>query len=52
MFRHILSYMSKFTRILFHLTVLCDSLKCGAYGTYCYIAISAISAISAIYGIS
>ena len=36
MFRHILSYMSKFTRILFHLAVLCDSLRCGAYGTYCY----------------
>ena len=33
---HILSYMSKFTRILFHLAVLCDSLRCGAYGTYCY----------------
>ena len=33
---HILSYMSKFTRILFHLAALCDSLRCGAYGTYCY----------------
>ena len=28
--------MPKFTRILFHLAVLCDSLRCGAYGTYCY----------------
>ena len=36
MSRHMLSYMSKFTRILFHLVVLCDSLRCGAYGTYCY----------------
>ena len=26
----------KVTRILFHLAVLCDSLRCGAYGTYCY----------------
>ena len=24
------------TRILFHLAALCDSLRCGAYGTYCY----------------
>ena len=36
MSRHMLPYMSKFTRILFHLVVLCDSLRCGAYGTYCY----------------
>jgi len=37
MSRHMLvSYMPKFTRILFHLAVLCDSLRCGAYGTYCY----------------
>ena len=36
MSRHMLSYMSKFTRILFHLAALCDSLRCGAYGTYCY----------------
>ena len=28
--------MPRFTRILFHLTALCDSLRCGAYGTYCY----------------
>ena len=27
---------SKFTCILFHLAALCDSLRCGAYGTYCY----------------
>ena len=24
------------TRTLFHLAVLCDSLRCGAYGTFCY----------------
>ena len=24
------------THILFHLAVLCDSLRCGAYGTFCY----------------
>ena len=36
MSRHMLSYMPKFTRILFHLVVLCDSLRCGAYGTFCY----------------
>ena len=33
---HRLSYMLKFTRILFHLAVLRDSFRCGAYGTYCY----------------
>ena len=32
----ILEMLQKFTRILFHLAVLCDSLRCGAYGTYCY----------------
>ena len=31
MSRHMLSCMSKTTRILFHLAVLCDSLRCGAY---------------------
>ena len=31
-----LSYMPKITRTLFHLAVLCDSLRCGAYGTFCY----------------
>ena len=36
MSRHMLSYMPKFTRILFHLAVLCGSLRCGAYGTYFY----------------
>ena len=30
------SCMQKTTRILFHLAVLCDSLRCGAYGTLCY----------------
>ena len=34
--RHMLSYMPTFTPILFHLAVLCDSLRCGAYGTYFY----------------
>ena len=33
--RHMLSYMPKTTRILFHLAVICDSLKCGAYGSFC-----------------
>ena len=32
----ILSYMPKIRRILFHLAVLCDSLRCGAYDTLCY----------------
>ena len=36
MSRRMLSYMPKFTRDLFQLAVLCDSLRCGAYGTYCY----------------
>ena len=36
MSRHMLSYMPKITRILCHLAVLCDSLRCGAYGTFCY----------------
>ena len=26
----------KITRTLFHLAVLCDSLRCGAYGSFCY----------------
>ena len=34
--RHVLSYMPKTTCILFHLAVLCDSLRCGAYCTFCY----------------
>ena len=34
MFRHMLSCMSKTTRILSHLAVLCDSLRCGVYGNF------------------
>ena len=34
--RHMLSYMPMITRTLFHLAVLCDSLRCGAYGAFCY----------------
>ena len=29
-----LPYMPKMTCILFHLAVLCDSLRCGAYGHF------------------
>ena len=36
MSRHMLSYMSKISRTLFHLAVLCDSLRCGVCGTFCY----------------
>ena len=36
MSRHMLSYVPKTARILFHLGVFCDSLSCGAYGTFCY----------------
>ena len=28
--------MPKITHTLFHLAVLCDSLRRGAYGTFCY----------------
>ena len=34
---YMLSHIQKTTRILFHLAVLCDSLGCGAYDTFCYI---------------
>jgi len=30
------SCMVLITDYRFHLAVLCDSLRCGAYGTYCY----------------
>ena len=36
MSRHMLSYMPKTTCNKFHLAVLCDSLRCGAYGIFCY----------------
>ena len=36
MSRHMLSYMPKIIHVLLHLAVLCDSLRCGAYGTFCY----------------
>ena len=36
MSRYMLSCMRQITRILFHLAVLYDSLRCGAHGTFCY----------------